>query len=266
MEPFSPFRFTSGKKGGGSTASFFLPTFYSCLPPVMCKGAIRLGHPMGIFLFLNCRAPIIGRIDKFCSQFLFHRFLTSLTRRLDKPTHAQRKTSLGSYFYGHLISRTAHAARTNLHRGAGIFNRSFTNPQGVFFSLCRDDVQRAIENRLRHTFLTPTHDRVNKLSHQFVAIFRVRQNLSFSNFPFTRHRALLGSLCSVFGTPLSPFLNPNGIQSPANDVVANPGGSFDATSWDKHDRMFLQIRSNAGNIRSHFYSVRAAYTGDFSQW
>ena len=33
------------------------------------------------------------------------------------------------------------AARTNLHRGAGIFNRFFKNSQGVFFSLCRDDIQ-----------------------------------------------------------------------------------------------------------------------------
>src|SRR5262249_56104865 len=102
MEPFSPFRFTSGKKGGGRTASFFLPTFYSCLPPVMCKGAIRLGHPMGIFLFLNCRAPIIGRIDKFCSQFLLHRFLAALARRLDQPPHAHRTPSLHSSFYRHL--------------------------------------------------------------------------------------------------------------------------------------------------------------------
>src|SRR5262245_63351886 len=195
------------KKGGGRTASFLLPNLYSCLPPVMCKGAIRLGHPMGIFLFLNCRTPIIHLIYKFCSQFLFHRFLAPLARRLDKPTHAQRKTSLGSHFDGHLISRTADAARTNLHRGAGIFNRFFKNPQGVFFSLCRDDVQRTIENRLRHTFLAPTHDRVNKLSYQPVPIFRVRQNLSFSNFPFTRHCAILVSLLRIWSA-LAAFLEP----------------------------------------------------------
>src|SRR5262249_47510215 len=253
------------KKRRRFNSLLFLLYFYSCLPPVMCKGAIRLGHPMGIFLFLNCRTPIIGRIDKFCSQFLLHRFLAALTRRLDQPTHAQRKTSLGSHFDGPLISPPAHAALTNLHRGAGIFNRFFKNPQGVLFSLCRDDVQRTIENRLRHTFLAPTHDRVNKLSYQLVPIFRVRQDLSFSNFPFARHVALFRSLRSVFGTPLSPFLNPNGIQSSANDVIANAREIFDATSSDKHDRMLLQIVSDAGNIRSHFDSVRESDTGHLSQ-
>ena len=64
---------------------------------------------------------------------------------------------------------------------------------------------------------------------------------------------------------MSPFLNPNGIQSSTNDVIANAGEIFDATSSDKHDRMFLQIMSDAGNIRSHFDSVREPDAGDFSQ-
>src|SRR5262249_27997603 len=72
-------------------------------------------------------------------------------------------------------------------------------------------------------------------------------------------------LRSVFGAPLPPFLNPNGIQSSANDVIANAWEIFDATSSDKHDRMFLQIVSDAGNIRSNFDSVREPDTGHFSQ-
>ena len=48
-------------------------------------------------------------------------------------------------------------------------------------------------------------------------------------------------------------------------MIANAGEIFDATSSDKHDRMFLQIMSDAGNIRSYFDSVREPDAGDFSQ-
>ena len=48
-------------------------------------------------------------------------------------------------------------------------------------------------------------------------------------------------------------------------MIANAGEIFDETSSDKHDRMFLQIVSDAGNIGSHFDSVREPDAGDLSQ-
>ena len=47
---------------------------------LMSKGAIRLRHPMGIFLFLYCRATIIRCIHDFSRQLFFHRLFPPITR------------------------------------------------------------------------------------------------------------------------------------------------------------------------------------------
>jgi hypothetical protein len=35
------------------------------LPPVMSKGFVSLGHPVGVFSFLNCRTPVVKSIQQF---------------------------------------------------------------------------------------------------------------------------------------------------------------------------------------------------------
>jgi hypothetical protein len=47
-------------------------------------------------------------------------------------------------------------------------------------------------------------------------------------------------------------------------MVANAGEIFYPTSSDQHDRVLLQVMSNAGNIRSHFDSVGEPDAGDLS--
>lgn len=48
-------------------------------------------------------------------------------------------------------------------------------------------------------------------------------------------------------------------------MIANSWKIFDPTSADKHDRVLLQIMSDAGYIRSHFDSVREPDAGHFAQ-
>src|SRR5574337_1222986 len=78
----------AGKKGGGLTASFTEPERCCYLPTIMGEGTIGLGHSMGIFLFLDRRAAIIRSVEDLRRQFLFHRFLGALARRVNEPTHA----------------------------------------------------------------------------------------------------------------------------------------------------------------------------------
>src|SRR3954463_12570903 len=67
----------------------FSPISAINLPPVMCKGSVRLSHTMGIFFFLDSRSAIVRCVQNFCSQLFFHRFFAAIARRLDQPTHAQ---------------------------------------------------------------------------------------------------------------------------------------------------------------------------------
>src|SRR5918994_3228328 len=227
MELFWPSLRIIGKKGGGPPASLLLSKWLMCLPPVMGKGAIRLRHPVRIFLLLYCRAPVIGRIDQFSSQFLLHRLLPTPTRRFDQPAHAERQSSLGPHFDWYLIGRAPDATGPHFDSRSSVLDRSFENCQGIFLRLTRHESQGSVENRLRHALLAPTHDRVDELSHQLVPIFRVRQYFSFSDFPFARHTTLLWFFRSILGTSLSPLLNSDRIQSASNNVVANAGKIFD---------------------------------------
>ena len=48
-------------------------------------------------------------------------------------------------------------------------------------------------------------------------------------------------------------------------MIANSREIFDTTSADEHDRVLLQIMSDARNIGCHFDSVREPDPGDFAQ-
>src|SRR5919198_2332152 len=92
---------------------FFTKLYSLNLPPIMRKGSIGLGHPVGIFLFLYRRAPAIGRINQLGRELLFHRFLATIARRLNEPAHAERQTPLWPHFDRHLISRATDTTGAN---------------------------------------------------------------------------------------------------------------------------------------------------------
>src|ERR687892_1583460 len=193
----------------------------------MREGAIGLGHPVSIFLFLYRRAAAIRRVDQLRRELFFHRFFTAVARRLNEPAHAERQTSLWSHLDRYLISRAADTTGANLDGGPGIFDGPFKDAQRVFLGPRFNQAQSAIENIFRDALLATAHDRVDELRNQLVAILRVWQYFSFSDFTFARHKILLGSFRAVFGATLSPFLNPDRIQRSANDVIANTGKILD---------------------------------------
>src|SRR5919109_2289285 len=119
------FSLIAEKKEAGSTASFLHQAYSLNLPPIMRKGSIGLGHPVGIFLFLYRRAPAIGRINQLGRELLFHGFLATIARRLNEPAHAERQTPLWPHFDRHLISRTTDTTGATFNSGTGIFDGSF---------------------------------------------------------------------------------------------------------------------------------------------
>ena len=63
--------------------------YAATLPTIMRERPIGFGHSMGIFLFFNRRAAIVGRVDHLRRQFFFHRFFRPVTRGVNQPAHAQ---------------------------------------------------------------------------------------------------------------------------------------------------------------------------------
>src|SRR5438876_11477734 len=70
------------------------------LPPVMREGAVRLRHPVRVFLLLYRLAFALRRQDQLGGQALGHRLLFARAAVLDDPTHPQRGAPLGPYFDG----------------------------------------------------------------------------------------------------------------------------------------------------------------------
>src|SRR2546427_543983 len=82
----------------------------------MREGAVRLRHPVRVFLLLYRLAFALRRQDQLGGQALGHRLLFARAAVLDDPTHPQRRAPLGAYFDGHLIRRTADATRLHFQR------------------------------------------------------------------------------------------------------------------------------------------------------
>src|SRR3990170_3847236 len=74
----------------GPTWNSELGTWNCSLPAIVGERLIRLGHFMGVFLFLHRVSSIIGRLDQLCSQTFRHRFLGPLPGEGDDPSEGER--------------------------------------------------------------------------------------------------------------------------------------------------------------------------------
>src|SRR5690606_16128356 len=83
----------------------------SVLPAVMGKGLVGLGHPVGVFLLLNCGALVGRSVQNLIGEPFRHPLLSTQPGVLRKPPQAERYSPLRTHFYGHLVGRTAHPSR-----------------------------------------------------------------------------------------------------------------------------------------------------------
>ena len=74
----------------------------------------------------------------------------------------------------------------------------------------------------------------------------------------------LGTLGSVFGATLCAVLHTCGIESAANDVIANTGEVLNTTAAHENDGVFLQVVAFSGDIGVDFLTVCEAYTSNFA--
>ncbi len=162
------------------------------LPTIVGERPVGLRHPVSVFLLFYRRTAIAGRVDNFRRQFFFHRFFCPSAGGVDDPTHAERNTPLRPHFYRDLIGRAADPPGADFNCGTSILDGTLKHPERILFGLRGDDIQRSVKNRLGDALLALVHDRVNELGDDLVAVLRIRQDLSFSNFTFSRHKRYFG--------------------------------------------------------------------------
>src|SRR5215831_18021334 len=76
---------------------------------------------------------------------------------------------------------------------------------------------------------------------------------------------LLGAFRAVLRATLLSIRHTDRIQRTADDVVAHPGQILYATASHQNNGVFLQVVSDARDVRCHFHTVRQPYARHFSQ-
>src|SRR5436305_588995 len=66
------------------------------LPPVVCKGLVRLRHLVRVFALLAGVAAVVRGVEELGGELLLHGLLTAIAGVGDQPAHAERLGPLGT--------------------------------------------------------------------------------------------------------------------------------------------------------------------------
>ena len=77
-------------------------------------------------------------------------------------------------------------------------------------------------------------------------------------------KLVLGTLCAIQRTAAPSLGDACGIQSAADDVIADAGKVLDPAAADEHGRVFLKVVTFAGNVDRTFLLVGEPYPGDLT--
>lgn len=78
-----------------------------------------------------------------------------------------------------------------------------------------------------------------------------------------RHLRFLRTLRTILRAATLPVGNTRRIQHPAHDMVTHTRKILHSSAANHHDGMFLQIVSDAGNVRRHFHAIGKTNACDF---
>ena len=77
-------------------------------------------------------------------------------------------------------------------------------------------------------------------------------------------KLVLGTLCAIQRTAAPSLGDACGIQSAADDVIADAGKVLDPAAADEHGRVFLKVVTFAGNVDRTFLLVGEPYPGNLT--
>jgi hypothetical protein len=80
-----------------------------------------------------------------------------------------------------------------------------------------------------------------------------------------RKKILLGTFGPVFAAGLTAFLDSDGIQGTADNVIPDAGQIFNPASADHDHRVFLEVMPFAGDVGSNFHGIGQTDPGHFPQ-
>src|SRR5947209_4416910 len=142
----------------------------------MREGAVRLRHPVRVFLLLDRLALALRGEDHLGGQALRHRLLAPRAAEHDQPPHPQRGAALGPHLYRHLVGRAAHAAGLHLERRLHVRQRLLEDVHPRLPGALLDQVHRLVEHPLRQRLLAPLHQVAHELGDGLAVVTRIRRH------------------------------------------------------------------------------------------
>ncbi len=120
------------------------------------------------------RLPNLG-VEEFVGEALLHRATLLAPARFEKPADGKGLLTVRLHLHGNLVVRAADAAGLHFDKRLHIVQRGLENLRGrLVRKLLRDNVQGAVENRLRDGLLAVVHEAVDELRGEEGSVFRIR--------------------------------------------------------------------------------------------
>ena len=236
----------------------------------MRERLVRLRHLEHVLLLFEGSTLVGGSIKQFHREALGHRDAFARARGIEDPADGKRRLALGSDFHRHLIDRPGNALGADFDERRHIEKSLAEDLQRRILCAGLDDLHGIPENATRDGLLALAHQTADELLDLRIGTFGdVRfDRLGHGKFGLRSDEEELSGfrlLGAVAGATLLAVAHTFGVEDAADDVVADTREIFDASSADKHHRVFLQVVALSHDVGLHFVTVGQAYAGDFTE-
>src|SRR6202165_3172947 len=231
----------------------FSATLISLLVPEVGESLVAFLHPMGFLFALARSARVLRSVKQLERELLRHALPATLASETDDPAARQGEAALRADLDRNLVGRATHPPRLDLEQRGGVPQGQVEHLERLFLGLLPGTTQGVIDDLLGGRPPALAHDDVHELGNRLRLVDRVGRDDTLDWTAATRHLGRLGlfALGAVLGARLLAILGACGVQGAADDVVADAREVLDLASADEHDRVLLQVVSDAGDVSSH---------------
>src|SRR5207247_2233546 len=193
----------------------------------MREGAVRLRHPVRVFLLLDRFALALRGEDHLGGQALRHRLFAPRTAEHDQPPHPERGAALRPHLHRHLVGGAAHAAGLHLERRIHVRQRLLEDVHPRLPGTLLDQVHRLIEDPLRQRLLSLPHQVADELRHRLAVVARIGRHRPLDRLLAPAHvAAALGRLAPYLERDCLRSFTPAASSVPRMMWYRTPGRSL----------------------------------------
>src|SRR5690625_242361 len=147
------------------------------LPAVVGVGAVCLGHPLDVFLLLDCTTTTLRGIEQLTGDALDGGALGAGVRRGYEPAQRERLRTARPDLDRDLIGGTTDAAAAHLDAGAHVVESLAEDLQRLLAGALLDESAGTIEDAACQVLLAVTHDLVDEGGDGGVVVNEIRFKL-----------------------------------------------------------------------------------------